>query len=883
VPGNPYRGLECFEAEHAALYFGRERAARELLERLEAHPLVALIGVAGSGKSSLVRAGLPGAHVVLPGEPLPMPRSGRMVLVVDQFERLLPADPEIDRLLELAGRNVRVVLAVRAEAYGQLLAHPGLAAAIEPYTLPPMTHRELLHAIEEPARRSGCAFAPGLAERIASDAGADLRPLGAALHALWERDSGSGTLSTYAGLPSAEPRAQPAAPRVAPRRRWNPALATALLFALMLVLFPGRRSDDEAASRALAAAALPMLETRFDTGLLLSLEAWRTADTPEARGAALTAVQRTDRVRALLRNRTGGEVTAVARGGDLLAVADGTAVTLFQRRSRLPERLVSPDGTEPTAVAVSAGGDRVAAAFGGDVLLYARGGGQIRLDGRITSLAFSSDGTLLAGAGPRQLRVWDAGGQELHERTLSRERAGTAADVRFDAQGRTLAEIRGGHLTLWEAESWRRERSLRVPAALARSATVSPDLRYVAGGALWRVGAGETTPLGGAHAAFSPDSRRLAVPEPDGTIRLWDVRSGRPHGHPLTAGRDALSVDWDGALLVSGGRRGLTTLWDPAEPSRDESGEQVAYGRTGALAWSDGTLLRLRERPGTEPFERGVYGHGIEFAADGRHLVTAEPTRVRVFDLALQQRASHIADARVTAMATSRNLIAYGDAAGQVHVWPVGTFGEVRSSRRLWSTAGWLGPVRAVALASNGRVVAATIGNSVRLYNAESARLRDGPALTGHDGPVTGVAFSPDSQTVASSSEDGTVRLWSRRTGAAQATLWANARLAAIAFSPDGRTLAGAEAGGAIRLWDVATRRPLGEPLPATGPTDLAFAPDNRELVAGGSPLERWSGQLWARTPDAIAGRICAVVARSLSRAEWRAAVTDRSWHATCQ
>ena len=138
VPGNPYRGLECFEQEHAALYFGRERTARELLERLEQHPLVALIGVAGSGKSSLVRAGLPGAHVVEPGEPLPMPRSARMVLVVDQFERLLPDDPEIERVLELAGRNVRVVLAVRAEAYAQVLAHPGLAVAIEPFTLPPM-------------------------------------------------------------------------------------------------------------------------------------------------------------------------------------------------------------------------------------------------------------------------------------------------------------------------------------------------------------------------------------------------------------------------------------------------------------------------------------------------------------------------------------------------------------------------------------------------------------------------------------------------------------------------------------------------------------------------------------------------------------------------
>ncbi len=67
-------------------------------------------------------------------------------------------------------------------------------------------------------------------------------------------------------------------------------------------------------------------------------------------------------------------------------------------------------------------------------------------------------------------------------------------------------------------------------------------------------------------------------------------------------------------------------------------------------------MLRLRDRPGTAPSERGVYGHSIEFAADGRTLVTAEPTRVRVFDLALQQRAWHIPDSAVTAIATSRTI-----------------------------------------------------------------------------------------------------------------------------------------------------------------------------------------------------------------------------------
>lgn len=68
---NPYRGLEPFEAEHAANYFGRAGMVAKLLAKLQATNFVAVVGPSGSGKSSLVRAGLltalgegklPGSH-----------------------------------------------------------------------------------------------------------------------------------------------------------------------------------------------------------------------------------------------------------------------------------------------------------------------------------------------------------------------------------------------------------------------------------------------------------------------------------------------------------------------------------------------------------------------------------------------------------------------------------------------------------------------------------------------------------------------------------------------------------------------------------------------------------------------------------------------------
>ena len=76
--------------------------------------------------------------------------------------------------------------------------------------------------------------------------------------------------------------------------------------------------------------------------------------------------------------------------------------------------------------------------------------------------------------------------------------------------------------------------------------------------------------------------------------------------------------------------------------------------------------------------------------------------------------------------------------------------------------------------------------------------------LTGHQGPVVGVVFSPDGGRLASVSEDHTVRLWEAATGCEMALAREHGEsLDAVAFSPDGRRLASGDGNGTVRLWDA--------------------------------------------------------------------------------
>ncbi|MFH9060571.1 helix-turn-helix domain-containing protein [Streptomyces coeruleorubidus] len=230
----PYRGLARFEPDDSDLFFGREALARELLHLARAHRFAAVFGPSGSGKSSLLRAGLipllregPGpdrpavVRVLTPGE-RPAQTHGRALLpqdgeldtwvIVDQFEELFTLchdREERDRFLGLLlgarepESRLRVVVAVRGDFYGHCAGHRELAEAVSHANLlvGPMSGDELREAVTGPATTAGLNVERVLTARIIEEVGDRPGALPMLSHALletWRRRRGRTlTLAAY--------------------------------------------------------------------------------------------------------------------------------------------------------------------------------------------------------------------------------------------------------------------------------------------------------------------------------------------------------------------------------------------------------------------------------------------------------------------------------------------------------------------------------------------------------------------------------------------------------------------------------------------------------------------------------------------------------------
>jgi WD40 repeat protein len=327
--------------------------------------------------------------------------------------------------------------------------------------------------------------------------------------------------------------------------------------------------------------------------------------------------------------------------------------------------------------------------------------------------------------------------------------------------------------------------------------------------------------------AFSPDGAAIAAAGRDGTVRVWSVASGAPaatigllRGHTGPVSYDAFSPD--GKELISGGDTTLRA-WDvatgegrvlvtapsiPVRPHYSPDGRWIIYGQGFN---SIGLYDRQKKAPGCELKGKNLVSTPV-FTPDSREVVFS-----------------------------GEDVVLAGDP-------------ETCAIRELFKHGAI---VDSVAVSGDGAYIAAAGGDGpIALYARQGGQAR---RLVGHTMQVYSVAFSPDSKTLASSSFDGTARLWQVPDGAPLKILRGHQKaVGVLAFTPDGRTLVSSSLDNTMRVWDTAT----GDSAVLRGHDDMIWgmtiSPDGK-LVASSSKdgtLRLWpidaSGGLPHEAPQII-------------------------------
>ncbi|EIV96290.1 WD40 repeat domain-containing serine/threonine protein kinase [Frankia sp. QA3] len=306
--------------------------------------------------------------------------------------------------------------------------------------------------------------------------------------------------------------------------------------------------------------------------------------------------------------------------------------------------------------------------------------------------------------------------------------------------------------------------------------------------------------------AFAPDGHTLATGASDGTIRLWDTAgpgSPRRLGAPLVVTDAVWSVAFspDGRRLAagSGSSTGSVQVWDVVDrtapkslggPAADSTGpvNTVAFSPDSrTLASGSGTnagLILLWDVTGGSVRRLGRIDHDVRrdqadgifsvLFLPGSHTLAASSldTTVGLWDVsdpkaphALGEPLRAFADNDVTlafsaagGIGAAGGILATGSSDDAVHLWQVSA--DRTSLRPFGRSLAGDGPV---CFSPDGSLAAVGDSDALHLWDlaAPDAPRPQGTAVRGHDSLIESVACSPDGRTLASGSQDSTVRIWS--------------------------------------------------------------------------------------------------------------------------
>jgi WD40 repeat protein/basic membrane lipoprotein Med (substrate-binding protein (PBP1-ABC) superfamily) len=899
APGHglcPYKGLSYFDEADADLFVGREVLTAELTARLlslnTAHAPVeprflAVVGASGSGKSSLVRAGLvpslrwnkasadwsihiftPAAHpleslaacltqespsvaatATLMDDLASDPRSlhlytrrrigsqgsSRQLLVVDQFEELFTlcrSEGEraafIGNLLSAASEEAGptlVVITLRADFYAYCAGYDRLreALALQQEYIGAMSDDELRRAVEEPARRGRWELEPGLVELLLHDVGHEPGALPLLSHALME---------TWH------------------RRRGR-------------TLTLGGYTSSGGVRGAIAETAETVFTDQF---------------TPEQRNIARRIFLRLTE----LGEETGtGDSRRRATYSELVYKPEETLATQNVLKALADARLIitSQDSTEVAHEALI----REWPTLRGWLEDNREG---LRLHRHLTEAAQEwahlqrSPDALYRGARLARAGEWAADHPD-EMNALEWEFLRAAQDLAeceiLEREAQRRRELEAAQLLI-EAERKRAEDQARAASRLRRRSFYLAGafgvamLMALAAGALWKqaqtsgrlAASRELAAASISNLEVDPErSVLLALAALDKTYTLeaedalhQAVMASRLRlSIPAHAAGAALQVAFgpDGKTLATAGPDEQVKVWDATsgELRYSLAGHAAAFSPDGsslATIASDGTVLRWDRATGQEiPLPGRIDADAsVAFSPDGARLATVTSGFLpRIWDVQTGKELvsfpghSEYVSGAVFSPDGGQLLTSSDD--GTARIWDAFTGAELHqlSGHPTWVWTAAFSPTKdRIATASGNEVLIWDGARGSKLYT-----------LYGHTNTVYALAFSPDGTRLATGSLDRRAKVWDAATGKELFTLSGHSgAVTGLDFSPDGTQLATASDDGSLRLWDLRPGRELLTLASPEGPVgQVLFSPDGERLLG----TVQGDTLLW----DALSGR----------------------------